>query len=293
MTDVSTKIEIAEEAGPTAKSGQLRRGIGAILASFWILLILFIAVGADVLPLADPSVDVGVGSRIAPFTTWPEFLGTDGLGRSMLSRVVYGARVSLAAGAASVGIAFAFGLAVGVSAGYFRGKVDTVVGVVVDGLLAFPALVFLMALAATLQPGLGTLVVGLSFVAFPPFVRLARANTLQYTGAEFVLATRGLGAKKRTVLMGEIVPNVIPSLVAYASVIGAALILAEASLSFLGLGVRPPTPSWGGMIADGVRELRTEPYLVLVPSAVLFLTIFSLNVVGEYLRSRTTDPSRL
>lgn len=292
MTDVATSVQVAEPVD-TEVLVRRRRPFGLLLAGSWLGLVLLTAVFAGLLPLADPSVDAGIGSRVAPFTTWPEFLGTDGLGRSQLSRVVYGARVSLAAGAASVGVAFVLGLAVGVSAGYFRGKWDTVVGVLIDTLLSFPALVFLMALAATMQPGVGTLVVGLSLVAFPAFARLARANTLQFARSEFVLATRGLGAKTRTILTKEIVPNVVPSLLAYAGVVGAALILAEASLSFLGLGVRPPTPSWGGMIAEGVRELRTQPHMVLVPSAALFLTIFSLNVVGEHFRSRTADPSRL
>jgi peptide/nickel transport system permease protein len=210
-----------------------------------------------------------------------------------MSRLIYGARASLEVAVGSVAIALILGLVVGVQAAYRGGWFDTAVGILTDSILAFPGLVLLLVLAAFLKPGTGTLVIGLSTLAFPNFTRLARANGLRYKSAEFVEAARVLGARTSTVLLREIIPNVIGVLAAYAGVVTAALVIAEASLSYLGLGIQPPTPSWGNMINDGQQVLATDPYLVLVPSVVLFLTVFSLTTVGEWFRARSDDSGRI
>jgi len=251
----------------------------------WIALVVLLAIFANVLPLADPSVDVGKG-MIGPFKDWPEFLGTDRLGRSQLSRIVYGARVSLTVGATSALIGMLVGGMIGVLAGYSRRRFDAIVGVATDAFLAFPALILLIALSAILTPSIPTLIIGLSLVSLPSFVRLTRANTLRFVNREFVLAARAVGARPRRIILRELVPNVIAPVAAYLPLITATLIIAESSLSFLGLGIRPPTPSWGTMIADGQASLRDHPYLVFVPATVLFITVFAINAIGEWLRSR-------
>ncbi len=262
-----------------------RRRFGHWVALGWLGFVVFLTIFADLLPLADPSVDVGLGT-IRPFANWPEFLGTDRLARSQLSRAIHGARVSLTVGVVSALIGMLVGGAIGVLAGYSRRKFDAVVGILTDSFLAFPALILLIALSAVLRPSISTLIVGLSLVSLPSYIRLTRANTLRFVNREFVLAARAIGSKPKKIVLRELVPNVIPPVAAYLPLITATLIIAEASLSFLGIGIRAPTPSWGNMIADGQSYLRTEPFLVFVPAAVLFVTVGSINVVGEWLRSR-------
>src|SRR5690606_33350350 len=170
--------------------------------------------------------------------------------------------------------------------GYFQKRTDAGIRLLSDTMLAFPPLILLMALTAVFTPGLRTLMAGLSLIIVPSFIRLARANTLSWTAREFVLAARNMGAGHGRILGKEILPNVLPPLLAYLPVIMAALIVAEGSLSFLGLGIPPPTPSWGGMISDGKDSLAGAPHLVFVPAAVIFCTVFALNQAGDHLRGR-------
>jgi len=296
VTDVIAVVEAeeaeehAEVAGAPARTPR-RVSIGTIIAMAWLGLVVFGAIFANVLPLHDPSVDVGAGSKTRPFTDWSVPLGTDAFGRDELSRVVFGSRLSLAAGLGSVAIAMVLALAVGTVAGYRRGRIDWLVGVVIDAMLSVPALVLLIAVAATLQPSFSTVIIGLALIAFPNFARLARANTLRFASSEFVVASRGLGAKTHTVLLREIIPNVFRSVSVFAGVICAVLILAEAGLSFLGLGVPPPTASWGNMISEGRQYLESDPHLVFVPVAALFLTILAMNTLGDWLRRRANAGS--
>jgi peptide/nickel transport system permease protein len=264
-----------------------------VLALTWIALVILAAIFAPLLPISNPANNIGHGLVTPPFHIGAQPLGTDEFGRSVLARLIYGGRVSLAAAAASVIIAMAVGLLVGIGAGYWRGKLDGVVGILLDSILAFPPIIMLLALAAVLQPSLRTIIIGLTLVAFPPFARLARVATLQRANREFVLAARGLGARPRTILFRELLPAVITPALTYATVITPVLILAEASISFLGLGVAPPTPSWGNMIAEGYPFLQTHPQLVFVPAVFLFLTIFAFTVLGEWLRSRSDIGTKL
>ena len=276
---------VRSETAAPARAARKRRPIALWIGAAWLGLIIVATVFADLLPLADPAKDVG-SSRVAPFREWPEFLGTDGLGRSQLSRVIYGARVSLTVGVVSACLGMLLGGTVGVLAGYYRRKLDALVGIVTDTFLAFPALVLLLSLSAVLRPSKTTLVIGLSLVSFPTFIRLTRANTLRFINREFVVAARAIGTKPRRIVLNELVPNVVPPVAAYLPLVAATLVIAEASLSYLGVGIRPPTPSWGRMIADGQPSLRDHFQLVAVPAAVLFLTVFSINALGEWLRSR-------
>ena len=270
-----------------------RRPILLVLTISWLTIVVLSALLANILPLPDPDVDVGQGLFTKPFTNWSVPLGTDGVGRDILSRLIYGARVSLAASIGAMVIALTLGLIVGILSGFFRGKVDAGFGLIVDSILAFPGLVLLLALAATLQPSVRTVIIGLAILGWPQFARLSRASTLRLNNAEFVTAARGSGAKRGTILVREILPTVFTSVLTLAGLVAASLILAEAALSFLGLGVRPPTPSWGNMIADARPQLRTRPWLMLEPAIVLFLTIFSLNILGDWLRSRSSAASKI
>lgn len=254
---------------------------------FWIALIVFLAVFASVLPI--PAYDAVAGSpRLQPsfngsFELW---LGTDSVGRSLLSRLIYGAQVSLVVGTAAAGIGVTLGIILGLIAGYFRGVVDWIATLLADVVLSFPVLVLLLAITAIFSPSIWTILIGLAVAGTPTFMRLTRANTMAWASRDFVRAARNMGASNGRILIREILPNVVPSIAAYLPLVIAALIVAEGSLSFLGLGIPPPTPSWGGMINAGAAQLRTDPYLVFVPATVLFLTVFALNQAGEHLRLR-------
>jgi peptide/nickel transport system permease protein len=262
-----------------------RRGrVALALALTWLGLVIFAAIFADWLPIAHYT-KVVAEARLRP-GFHKEFLGTDTLGRSMLSRLVYGARTSFAVGFGAVFIGLSLGSLLGVLAGYFRGKVDMVIGIFLDALLAFPPLVLLLAVAAMFPPSVKSIVFELSILAVPSYARLARANTLVFAEREFVMAARAMGAKHRRILLKEILPNVLMPLIAFAFVAVAFLMVAEGALSFLGAGIPPPSPSWGGMMASGRAFLQSDPHLVFVPSIVLLITILSMNVIGDWSRRR-------
>jgi peptide/nickel transport system permease protein len=256
------------------------------LAAGWLGLLVVLAIFAGVLPLKGYAAADFTHVRQLPGLRWPEFLGTDALGRSELSRIIFGARVSLAVGVVSVLVGMIVGVTLGVLAGFFRGLVEAVINIFTDTLLAIPPLVLLLSLTVVLTPSLTNLIVGLAALGTPTFTRLARANTMSIAQREFVSAATVLGATRLRILRREIVPNVILPVSAFSAEIMGVFIVAEASLSFLKLGVPPPQPSWGGMIADGYPDLAIDPWLVFVPTAVLFVTVFALKIVGDRLRAR-------
>jgi peptide/nickel transport system permease protein len=287
MVDVAS-LEDAPAAEPAASVvARSRRGLpaGVVVALVWLTLVTLAAIFADLLPLPGYQAPAAP-PRTGPFQDWDVPLGTDGLGRDILSRLVYGARASLAVSLVAVSVGVVIGGAAGLVAGFYRGGVDRVAQVFADTILAMPALVLLLALAALFNPSLTTLIGGLTVVSIPAIFRIARANTMRFVSAEFVLMARALGARTRRILGRELLPNVAIPVAAYTFLVVAVLIVAEGSLSFLGLGIPPPTPTWGGMIASGQRELDKHPYMVLFPSVVMFATVFSLNVVGDWLRGR-------
>jgi peptide/nickel transport system permease protein len=200
--------------------------------------------------------------------------------------LLYGARVSLVVGLGSTAVALLIGTPIGMAAGYFRGRVDGGISVLTDAFLAFPPLVFLLALVTVLEPSLSTIFVAFALLGIPTVVRLARANSLSLTEREFVIAARSLGARPRRVLFREILPNLAVPLLSFSMVIVAALILGEASLSFLGLGIKAPQPSWGNMIAESQTVLTDHPHAILVPAFTLFLTVVAFNRLGEAARMR-------
>jgi peptide/nickel transport system permease protein len=252
----------------------------------WLACLGITAAAAGVLPLSDPAATDIANRLVAPSAKF--WLGTDQLGRDLLARVVYGARVSLTVAFSTALIGAVFGALFGVVAGYFRGRTEMLMMGVADIGLAFPGIVLILLVAAYAGANLLNLILAISILSIPFYMRIARAVTLTFAEREFVLAARVLGASHLRILARELLPNVaIP--VAVVAVIGMSrIIVLEGILSFLGLSVPPPTPSWGNMIATGVSELAFHPHVSFVPSAVMAITIFSLNWVGNALR-RATD----
>jgi peptide/nickel transport system permease protein len=249
----------------------------------WLAIVVGSAIAADALPLLDPAaVDPFV--RLQPPLAPGHFLGTDELGRDILARMVYGARVSLIVGIASVALGASVGVPLGMLAGYFRRRVDAGLMFVIDVLLAFPSLVLILAITAFIGQGIYPVVGVLGFLAIPAYTRISRAITLATSSKEFVLASRAQGARDVRILVHEIFPNLVPALMAFALINMGVLIVAEGSLSFLGLSVHVPTPSWGGLIAVGQFYLEDRPTMVLIPSFTLFATVLALNFLGDAVR---------
>jgi ABC-type dipeptide/oligopeptide/nickel transport system permease subunit len=211
-------------------------------------------------------------------------LGLDSLGRDILSRILVGARVSLGVAAAVLALTLALGTAVGMAAAYFGGWIDTVAMRTADIILAFPELIFAILLAAVMGPGVFTVVLALAITWWPGVARLARSLVLGLRHEAFVEAAVASGTRPATILLRHFLPNIAAPLIVRASIGVGFIITAEATLSFLGLGVQEPTPSWGGMIRDGLTVMRSDPYLAISASAVLGITILGFNLLGDGLR---------
>ncbi|WP_020109618.1 ABC transporter permease [Nocardia sp. 348MFTsu5.1] len=262
------------------------RTILVYLSVGWLVTLILAALFANMLPIAPYDVPVGAPRLKPAWGSLDLLLGTDNFGRSELSRIVYGARVSLVVGTAAGVVGFTIGSLVGLVGGYFGRHLDNGISLLTDAMLAFPPLILLLALASIFEPSVTTMLIGLTMVVVPAFIRLSRANTMAWSSREFVRAARNMGAGHPRILFKEILPNVIAPLASYLPIVMAALIVAEGSLSFLGLGIPPPTPSWGGMISDGKDALATSPHLVFVPALAIFFTVFALNQLGDHLRTR-------
>ena len=257
------------------------------LALGWIGLIVLAAALADLLPLPSPT-DMDMLARRAPPSP-AHWLGTDRLGRDMLARLIHGGRISLTVAILAPLIGLVIGGALGIVAGYFRGPLETVVVGGVDVLLAFPPLVLALAITAYLGQTVANLTYIIGILSIPAFTRVARAATLSLAKREFILAARAMGATELRILLRELLPNVILPLMAFFLLAVAVTIVVEGALSFLGLGVPPPAPSWGGMIGEGRESLETAPSIAFLPALFMFLTVLCFNLVGDTLRV-LTDP---
>src|SRR5882672_3332290 len=263
----------------------------ALAGSIIVIALMLAAVFAPWLGPYDPSEQKLMDRLEGP--SWKHPLGNDELGRDILSRILLGTRVSMRVGATVVLLSGIAGVLIGGFAGYVGGKVDTFVTVVViNSLLAFPGILFAIALVAFLGPGLDRLVFALASIGWVGYARLARGQVLKVKTLEFIEAARALGASSVRIFVRHILPNIIQPVLIQASIAMAAAVLAEASLSFLGLGITPPTPSWGAMLNDGRNHLFDAPHMVVFPSIALVLTVLSFNFLGDALRD-WLDPRNL
>jgi peptide/nickel transport system permease protein len=268
----------------------LRHAAGARLAPFGAAVLVVAVLAAVLAPAVAPHDPLKQDLNHA--LARPDrahLLGTDNVGRDVLSRVIWGTRVSLVAGLGSVGIAVLVGGLLGLLAGYAGGRVDGLVMRLMDAVLSFPPLVLALALGAVLGAGLTGVVIALGVVYTPTFARLMRGQVLSITAREYVDAARALGVPGWRIAWSHVLPNATAPIVVQASLSVAFAILAEASLSFLGLGVQPPAPSWGSMINAGRGYLQQAPWIVFGPGAALFVTVVGLNFVGDAVRD-ALDP---
>lgn len=215
-------------------------------------------------------------------------LGTNGAGLDMLTRAIFGARTSMVISMTAITIGVTVGGLIGVVAGYYRKGVDRTIGIFTNSVLAVPPLILLIALAAILEPGVRNMALALALLTIPSMVRIARASAISFAQREFVLAARGMGASKGRIMLRELVPNVALPLFSMAVVSISALIVAEASLSFLGLGIPQPEPTWGNMISEAQagNTMEDHPFILIVPGLFLFMTVFSFNILGEQAQRR-------
>jgi peptide/nickel transport system permease protein len=254
-----------------------------------LLLVVAAAIAAPVLAPHDPRRGELIDSKLPPMwseggmRTYP--LGTDTLGRDILSRVIYGSRISLAVGFTAVAIAGAIGVAIGVVSGYYSGRIDDVIMRLAEIQLAVPFILFAIAILAVLGPGLKNLILVLGITGWVTYARVVRGQVLSFREKEFVEAARALGAGDLRIMFRHILPNTLASLIVIASFAVAATILTEAALSFLGLGVPPSVPTWGGMVADGREQILTNRWWMYIPPGVaIMLTVLAINAVGDWLR---------
>jgi len=281
------ELDLAEEAvaGPARKGRQLGMLFWAAIG--WMILVFALAIFATVLPLPDPTT-MDLLERRAPFSA-SHWLGTDGLGRDELSRLIHGARISLIVGLCAPMIGLTIGGALGMLSGYFRGRLGSFVVGSMDVLLAFPPLILVLAVIAFVGQSIFNLTMILGVLGIPAFMRVARATTLTLSRREFVIAAEALGASHVRILLRELLPNVLLPLLAFFLLGVAVTIVVEGSLSFLGLGVPPPISSWGSMIGEGRESLDMAPRLAFLPAIAMFLTVLAFNLIGDTLRA-LTDP---
>lgn len=265
-----------------------RRNRGVIVGLALVAALFLVALLSPVISPQDP-IATNPDNAYLPPLSGGHVLGTDELGRDQLSRVLWGARVSLPVALVAVAVGLLVGGLIGLVSGYAGGLTDLLLMRVVDALLAFPALILAIGLVAALGPSLRNAMIAIGIVAVPVYARLVRAVVLQLKQMEFIAATRSLGATPLRLVVRHLIPNLMNPLLVQVSLSAGFAILAEATLSFLGLGAQPPTPDWGQMITTGRTFLPNDPWLAIVPGAAISLTVFSFNLLGDSLRD-ALDP---
>ena len=257
------------------------------VGAFIVLVTVVAAIAGPFLSPYDPSAQDLARRLEAPTLQHP--FGLDELGRDILARILAGARISLLVGLAVVGVSSLVGMTLGSIAGYFGGKVDDVISRVIDVLMAFPGILLAIALVAVLGPSLANVVLALSVIGWVGYARLVRGQALRARELEFVQAARALGAGSPRIIARHVLPTAFPSVVVQATLGMAGAIIAEAALSFLGLGVQPPTPSWGTMLDAGRSHLLDAPHLTIFPGVAIAVLVLGFNFLGDGLRDRV-DP---
>lgn len=285
MSAIDTRI-----AAPSGWRGLVRifnankiSWIGLVL----FVLIVFVALAAPMLTGYDP-IDQDVMAQLQG-PSQAHLFGTDEYGRDIWARLIYGARISLIIGVVSTLVAMVVGSVIGILAGWYGGRFDAVVMQVMDVLLAFPSLILGLIVVAMLGPSMTNLIIAIALTSIPPFARIARAPTISLREREYIEACRALGYSDARILCFHVLPNILADILVMGSLWLANAIRTEASLAFIGLGVKPPTPTWGGMIRSGFENILDNAWLAVVPSLAILLVIFALNLLGDGLRD-ALDP---
>ncbi|MGB9392155.1 MAG: ABC transporter permease [Xanthobacteraceae bacterium] len=276
---------------PTARAmRRFKRRKAAVFALAVIAIFVAAAVLAPLISPYNPDLQTWTAVRKAPSAL--HWFGTDDVGRDVLARVIYGARASLLAGVISVAIALLVGVPVGLISGYLGGFIDALFSRITDALLACPFLILAIALAAFLGPSLGNAMIAIGITTTPIFIRLTRGQVMAVKVEDYVEAARAVGNPHWRIALVHILPNILPALLVQATLSIAAAIIAEAALSFLGLGQQPPEPSWGSMLNAAQRFLVNAPWMAIWPGLAIFLTVLSFNLVGDGLRDALDPRSR-
>jgi peptide/nickel transport system permease protein len=285
----SVSFDVAEHVEtPTRRAlRRLRNRQGAMLGLVVIVAFILLALLAPLVAPYDPAAQSWAAVRKPPSAL--HWLGTDEVGRDILARIIFGARASLLAGVISILIAISVGVPAGLAAGFLGGFLDGLVSRITDAMLACPFLILAIALAAFLGPSLGNAMIAIGVTTTPIFVRLTRGQVMAVKVEDYVEAARAIGNPRWRIAIVHILPNILPALLVQATLSIAAAIIAEASLSFLGLGQQPPAPSWGSMLNSAQRFLSTAPWMAVWPGLAIFLTVLSFNLLGDGLRD-ALDP---
>ena len=289
-------ISISQIARPFSLLSQSRvwrrlsKRKSALFGLFVVLVMIAVAILAPLIAPYDPTAQSWTAVRKAPSALY--WFGTDEAGRDILSRIIYGARASLMAGLTSVGIAMAIGVPLGLAAGFIGGLVDGLISRFTDAMLACPFLILAIAFAAFLGPSLTNAMLAIGITAMPIFVRLTRGQVLSVKAEDYVEAASAVGNPQWRIAVRHILPNILPALIVQATLTVAAAIIAEASMSFLGLGLQPPAPSWGSMLNSAQRFLSNAPWMALWPGLAIFITVLSFNLLGDGLRDALDPRSR-
>lgn len=270
---------------------KLKRDKAAMIGGLMLLIIILVTLMAPILPLQDPN-ETNLTKRLKPIGTEGNILGTDELGRDILSRLVWGGRVSIGVGFFAVSIAVVCGSILGLVAGYFQRYFDSIIMRFVDILMAFPYVLLAIAIIAALGPGLMNTMIAVSIVGIPYYARIVRSSTLMFREMEFVLAQRALGAGHSHIIAHHIFPNSLPPLIVAVSLDVGWMILAASGMSFLGLGAQPPLAEWGVMLSEGQKYLRVAPHVSLLPGLSIFLVVLCLNLLGDGLRDALDPKSK-
>lgn len=273
---------------PARKSRSRRRDVLLTISVVWVVVLTLSAVFANFIPgLPHYSTQVGEFAQAPNLSSLAELLGTDSIGRSNLSRIIFGARISLTIAICSTVIGLGVGLVLGMLAGYYRGTPEAGATILANTVASLPPLILLLALVAAIGTNIVGITIALGIVISDFYIRIVKGAVIGNVNREYVIVARALGAKDTRIMLREILPNLIPVVAAVVPMAMAIMIIVEGSLSFLGYGIPPPNPSWGGMIAAGTDVARNSPHVVMGPVLTLFLTIFAFNTIGDHLGSRT------
>jgi len=298
--DTPVTESAAEEARwPSPFAVMRRRALrhrGLIIGGSWLLLMILVAALASLIAPHDPYEQDLTARLIEPVWgaggSWAHPFGTDALGRDYLSRIIYGARISLIVGFGASFISGLIGVSLGLIGGYFGGRTDGFVMYLVNVKLALPGILVALSLVAMFGGSITALVIILGFLFWERYAVVTRSATQQIRRSEFVLAAQACGASRLRIIVGEILPNVLNQVIVVATLEMAIAILVEAALSFLGLGTQPPTPSWGLMVSEGRNYIFYKPYLIELPGAAIFLLVMAINMLGDGVRDVTAPEGR-